>query len=82
MCSNWQENCGVVTRVEGMFHAGRASGRAWVTFEEPTAATAALGFDRQEVTFLLLVIQSLEIFYRPFWSVVKILKKIDREVET
>ena len=50
MCSNWQENCGVVTRVEGMFHAGRASGRAWVTFEEPTAATAALGFDRQEVS--------------------------------
>ena len=28
-------------------------------FEDPSAATAALGFDRQEVTFLLLVIQSL-----------------------
>ncbi|KAJ1485161.1 hypothetical protein T484DRAFT_1794768 [Baffinella frigidus] len=45
----FEENCGVVTRVEGMFHAGRASGRAWVTFEDPIAATKALGFDRQEM---------------------------------
>jgi len=45
----FEEHCGVVTRVEGMFHAGRASGRAWVTFEEPAAAAAALGFDRQQM---------------------------------
>jgi len=41
---------GTVTRIEGMFFDGRASGRAWVTFEEASFAIKALELDQTGYT--------------------------------
>ena len=30
----FESQCGTVTKIEGMFMGGKASGRAWVTFED------------------------------------------------
>ena len=45
----FEDKAGTVTRIEGMFFNGRASGRAWVTFEEPAFAFKALTLDQAEM---------------------------------
>ena len=45
----FEDKAGTVTRIEGMFFNGRASGRAWVTFEEPAFAIKALTLDQAEM---------------------------------
>jgi RNA recognition motif-containing protein len=45
----FESKAGTVSRIEGMFFNGRASGRAWVTFEEAEAAGKALELDGSDM---------------------------------
>ncbi|EKX45503.1 hypothetical protein GUITHDRAFT_139057 [Guillardia theta CCMP2712] len=57
----FESQCGTVTKIEGMFMGGKASGRAWVTFEDKLSASEALKLGNQTI-----LDRTIEIY--PPWS--------------